>query len=100
MEQEPTLGPTHACNAYTCGPFKIIRNYAEKFVDTWIILSAKYGFISPDYKMLGPYNVTFKKKSRNQIPLSTLQKQVKILSLDCFDAIIGLEGKEYRQIIE
>jgi len=99
-EKNPTKGPTYACNAYTGTPFKINREYAEKFADTWMILSAKYGFISPDYKLSGPYNVTFKKKLTNPVSLSTLQEQVKVQNLDQFDVIIGLGGKEYRQMIK
>lgn len=65
-----------------------------------MILSAKYGFISPDYKLPGPYNVTFKKRSTNPVPLSTLHEQIKIQDLDRFDIIVELGGKEYRQMIE
>ena len=40
--------------------FTTNRAYAEKFGSRWVILSAKYGFIRPDFQIPGPYNVSFK----------------------------------------
>ena len=57
-DTEPDRGPVAARDAYTGAPFKVNRAYAERFASYWVILSAKYGFIPPDYLIPGPYNVT------------------------------------------
>jgi len=84
-----------ACDAYTGAPFKVNRAYAERFGERWIILSAKYGFISPLFQIPGPYNITFKSKSTDPVSLSTLKQQIAIQGLDHFPIVIGLGGKEY-----
>jgi hypothetical protein len=95
----PDRGPIPARLAYTGGPFKVNMKYAERVGGTWVILSAKYGFISPDFVIPGPYNVTFKKKKTTPISIETLKQQVKEQKLDGFNRIIGLGGKEYREAI-
>ena len=34
------------------------RDYAEEFADRWVIVSAKYGFIDPEFVVSSDYNVT------------------------------------------
>lgn len=91
----PNAGPTPARDVYTGAPFKVNRDYAERFGEKWIILSAKYGFISPDFVIPGPYNVTFKEPSTSPIPFSALVEQVREQELERFQEVIGLGGKEY-----
>lgn len=98
--KNPTAGPTIARDAYVGSPFKVNREYAESIGDQWLILSAKYGFIDPDFVLPGPYEVTFKKKSSGPIDLETLSQQVKDRRLATFDEVVGLGGKEYRHAIE
>ncbi len=93
-------GPTEAYYAYTGPPFKINRAYAERFADRWVILSAKYGFIRPNFVIPEPYNTTFKKKSTNPVHLDTLRQQVQDLKLDTFKVAVGMGGKEYRRAVE
>lgn len=93
------FGPVQARDAYTGPPFKVNRQYAEHFAERWVILSAKYGFIAPDYEISGPYNVTFKKKATQPIPVHTLQVQIESQGLYSFEKIIGLGGKDYRERI-
>jgi hypothetical protein len=81
-------------------PFRLNRAYAERFGDAWVILSAKYGFIPPDFVLPGPYEVTFKRRSTQPISFADLQRQVEELALDQYDVVIGLGGKEYRAAIE
>lgn len=95
----PDKGPTPARIAYTGVPFKVNMKYAERHGGTWLILSAKYGFITPDFLIPGPYNVTFKKKKTNPITADTLRQQIVEQRLDSFDEIIGLGGKDYREAI-
>lgn len=96
----PDRGPTPARTAYTGGPFKVNMKYAERLGGTWLILSAKYGFITPDFLIPGPYNVTFKKKKTNPIKTDMLRQQIVEQRLDSCDKVIGLGGKEYREAIE
>lgn len=98
-DRYPNAGPVAARDAYTGAPFKVNREYAEKFGDRWAVLSAKYGFISPDFAIPGPYEVTFKRKQTHPIPLATLGEQVRDQSLGQFQLVIGLGGKEYVSVI-
>jgi cytoplasmic iron level regulating protein YaaA (DUF328/UPF0246 family) len=99
-DQNPNAGPTEAYHAYRGAPFKLNRAYAERFADRWVILSAKYGFVPPNFVIPGPYEVTFKKKSTNPVHLDTLVHQVEDLRLDTFRVVVGLGGKEYRWAVE
>jgi hypothetical protein len=83
-----------AKDAYTSTYFKKQRAYAERFGDSWVILSAKYGFLDPEDK-IEDYNVTFKKKSTQPISTDKLAEQVKRKKLGSFDEIVVLGGKEY-----
>jgi hypothetical protein len=94
----PRAGPTPAKNAYTCAPFKVNREYAEKFGDRWVILSARYGFIDPDFIIPEDYNVTFKDPSSNPIKVDELKKQAEKFA--SFDRIVALGGKDYTGIVE
>ena len=60
-DNNPDAGSTSAKDACTGAPFRVNRRYAETFGDRWVILSAKYGFIDPDFIIPENYNVTFKK---------------------------------------
>lgn len=97
-DRHPKKGPVLARFAYCSTLFKVNRAYAEKVGTDWIILSAKYGFIPPDFEVPGPYEVSFKLPDTNPISLSHLRKQV--TRLPYYDRIIGLGGAEYRERIE
>lgn len=98
-DRDPERGATPARIAYTGPPFKVNRQYAEHFGQSWVIHSAKYGFISPDWKLPGPYEVTFKKKSTAPVSIDTLRRQIQEQKLTAFSDIIGLGGREYREAI-
>lgn len=97
---DPQRGPTLARDAYVGSPFKVNRAYAEQLGARWVILSAKYGFIDPDFIIPGPYNVTFKRKSSNPVIVEFLRTQIPALGLDRCEHVIGLGGRAYREIIE
>ncbi|MDD4802637.1 MAG: hypothetical protein PHF24_06835 [Syntrophomonas sp.] len=99
-DKHPDTREVKAKYAYTGAPFKVNREYAECIADRWVILSAKYGFIDPDYTIPGPYNVTFKKKSPELVTVGILTQQIKEMNLNNFNQVIGLGGKEYRAMIE
>lgn len=99
-DKSPWLGAIPAAEAYTGAPFKVNKEYAEKFADKWVIFSAKYGFIEPDFKIPEAYNVTFKKKSTGPIDKLTLQRQAERLGLYEFSQIVGLGGKAYQAVVK
>ncbi|QDV36949.1 DUF6884 domain-containing protein [Tautonia plasticadhaerens] len=99
-DDDPGRRPVAARDAYTGSPFKVNRAYAEAFASRWVILSAKYGFIPPDFPLPGPYNVTFKRKATGPVGVATLIDQVREQRLDEQPRIVGLGGKDYRAVIE
>ena len=98
-DKQPDAGAVPAQDAYTGTPFMLNRQYAECFADQWLILSAKYGFITPEFIIPEPYNVTFNKRTTHPISVAELQQQVGASDLAAFDLVVGLGGKEYRQRI-
>jgi hypothetical protein len=99
-DTQPDVGPTPAAEAYTGAPYKLNRQYAERFSDRWVVLSAKYGFIEPDFEIPGPYEVAFTKKQTGPTGIETLRQQVKALRLHEHAPVVGLGGIEYRKAIE
>jgi hypothetical protein len=96
-DRHPGAGPTPAKDAYTGSPFKVNRRFAERFASRWVILSAKYGFIDPDFIIPEPYNLTFKKKGPGLVTEATLRRQVVALDLGALSDAIVLGGKEYQK---
>ena len=99
-DKSPDAGAVPAKDVYRGAPFTVNRTFAEHFGDRWVILSAKYGFISPDFGIPGPYEVTFKRKNSSPVSVMTLRQQVREGSLHKFKDVIGLGGKDYRVAIE
>lgn len=99
-KKQPGAGPTPAYKAYTGSPFVVNRKFAEYCAHEcgaeWYILSAKHGFIPPEYEIPGPYNVSFKEPHPEQISAEDLYDQVHEMRLDRFDRIIVLGGEHYR----
>lgn len=98
--RHPHIGPVAARDAYVGTPFKVNRDYAERFTTRWRVLSAKYGFIDPSFVLDGPYEVTFKKQSTGPIPAAQLQIQARAKNLLAEHTVIGLGGKEYRAVLD
>ena len=98
-DKKPHAGALPARDVYAGAPFKVNREYAETFGDRWVILSAKYGFINPDFLIPETYNVTFKKRSSGPVSVAELKEQVAVLGLDKFPTVIALGGKEYRAAV-
>lgn len=94
-KKDPEHGPEKARNAYTGAPFKVNKAFAEKFSDKWMVLSAKYGFIEPNFVIPRNYNATFKKPSTTPITVETLKKQADEKSLHNYDIVIALGGEDY-----
>lgn len=100
-DKDQNAGPKKARDVYTGSFASKCRQYAEKFYPSaWCILSAKHGFLFPDYIVPGPYNVSFNDKSTNPITLAELISQKRDKGLDVYEKIIVLGGKNYREIIK
>jgi hypothetical protein len=93
-------GPTQAKHAYAGTPFKINREYAQSFADRWVILSAKYGFIDPEFVIPGDYNVTFNDPATGAISVTELRSQVQALGLGGFDRVVALGSRKYASNVE
>jgi len=95
-DKYPKVGPTQARNVYTGGLSKKGIEYAEKYYPHhYRILSAKYGFIKPDFEIPTNYNITFKKISTLPISIDDLEQQIRQNNLDHYDRIVAIGGKEY-----
>ena len=99
-DKVPDRGPTPARDAYKGSPFNVNRQYAEAFGTEWCILEHKYGFISPDFAVPGPYNVTFKDPATKPITVAHIREQLTRMRLDNFDTIVGLGFTEYVNVIK
>ena len=91
----PSAGPTPAKNAYVGAPFKVNREYAERFADRWVVLSAKYGFIDPDFVIPENYDVTFKRPETQPVSVSKLRRQIVEKGLNNFSKVVVLGGRDY-----
>jgi hypothetical protein len=87
----PLAGPTRADDAYTSSVFKASRRYCRHFAERWVILSAKYGFIDPDFCIPENYNVSF--HSSNAISTSSLREQVAMKQLGSYRTV-GVLGSD------
>jgi hypothetical protein len=100
-DQNPGAGPTRAEVAYLGAPFAVNKQYARCFGETWVILSAKYGFIRPDFLIPGTYNVRFGRGASETVSPETLRGQVMgLLGHSHFCHVIALGGKDYRKVTE
>ena len=100
-KKKPTHGPAKAKNAYIGAPFRVNRTFAERFADKWIIFSAKYGLIDPDFIIPEDYEVTFTKPSTNPITIDDIKNQLKNRKdLLGYDAVIALGGQDYTDIVK
>jgi hypothetical protein len=95
-DREPDHGPIPASDAYTGTPFRLNRQYAERFGDAWVVLSAKYGFIAPDFMIPAPYEVSLKHPATHPIAFDRLREQLREQQLGSFPFIVGLCNKRLR----
>lgn len=93
--KNPSAGAQKASVAYTGPYFRTNRRFAESRGCDWMILSAKYGFMQPDFVIPGNYNVTFAKPSPHPISVQELKRQVEEQGLSRYDEITALGGRDY-----
>ncbi len=94
-DKHTLAGAVPAERAYTGTLFRLSREYAVKYCDSWLILSAKYGIIRPDFIIPEPYEVTFNRPSRDVVTADILRIQAADLGLTGASRIVVLGGKAY-----
>ncbi|MCD6411591.1 MAG: hypothetical protein J7L20_04100 [Thermoplasmata archaeon] len=100
-DRNPNAGPVKARDVYIGNFAKTCIEYAEKFYpNSYVILSAKYGFLFPDEIIPGNYNVTFKDPRTNPIGVEELREQAKEKGLTKYDEIVVVAGSEYVKVVE
>lgn len=100
-DKNPNAGPTKARDVYIGAFAKKCIEYAEKFYpNSYVILSAKYGFLFPDELIPESYNVTFNDPKTNPISVNELKKQAKQKKLMKYDEIVVVAGSKYVRIVE
>jgi len=97
-DKNPRKGSTKAKDVYLGVPFTVNREYAEKYGEKWVILSAKYGLIEPDYVIPENYNVTFNDPETNPISVNKLQGQVKD-NFSEYMKVLALGSTKYSEIV-
>ena len=88
-----SAGPSPAKDAYSSSIFSVSREYAEKLGEKWLVLSAKYGFIEPDFLIPGNYDVRM--GDPGSISPSELVAQVKDKGLARFKEVDVLGSIDY-----
>jgi hypothetical protein len=94
-DKHPGAGPQKAEDVYTSSYAKVKRKYARSRGCDWMILSAKYGFIRPNFVIPSTYNVTFDDLSTCPISVLELRQQVKGQGLGRYDEITVVGGSKY-----
>lgn len=100
-DKNPDAGAVRARDVYIGNFARTCIEYAEKFYpSSYVILSAKYGFLFPDELIPGNYNVTFKDPKTNPISVEELRKQAEQKGLMKYDEIVVVAGGDYVKIVE
>lgn len=66
----------------------------------WLILSAKYGLIEPDFLIPENYDVTIKTKAQKDALVRLVADQIREKRLYEYSEIYSLCGKRYDEILE
>ena len=78
--------------------FKLVRKLCETFGWDYVIISAKYGLVSPDEEIEGYEKFLKTKHDQKEIMPKVIPKLSKIISN--YDKILVIAGQKYRKIIE
>lgn len=99
-DKQPDAQQVYAKDVYIGSFSKKCKQYAEKFYpNSWYILSAKHGFLSPMESLSTNYNVSFNDRYSNTIAINKLISQVAEKNLEEYDEIVVLGGKHYTEIV-
>lgn len=99
--KNPNAGPTKAKDVYTGSFARTCIQYAQSFYpNSYVILSAKYGFLFPDEIVPGDYDVTFKNPRTNPIGIEELRRQAEEKCLMKYDEVVVVAGNDYAKIVK
>ena len=87
-------GSARAEDAYNGTLFRLSKAYAKRHGDFWVILSGKYGFVSPGARLQGPYDVKLN-QSRRYDDILHLRSQILQKQLHMFKEVVVLGGRSY-----
>ncbi len=99
-DSNPLQGPTPARDAYTSTYFRLCKSYAESRDLEWVILSAKYGLVLPDYLIESNYDVSFKDSNKHSVPIERVIEQMQTLGISRFKTILSFCGRAYNNMLE
>jgi len=88
-----------AKDAYVSPYFKLCRILAESISVPWLIFSAKYGLIQPDFVIPANYDVSFDKNSNKTADLSLITQQMKFYQVHNFKKVYSFCGSNYNKIL-
>ncbi|EUJ28465.1 hypothetical protein PCORN_12242 [Listeria cornellensis FSL F6-0969] len=99
-DKQEDAGPVIARQAYIGNFHCLCRAYAEKFEGEYLILSPKYGFLTPDSVVIGTYDVRFTARgvTAETISLEELRQQWKALGINQ-ETIMMLGGKKFELLL-
>lgn len=85
-------------DAYCGTSFKYAKIICKKLNYKFLIFSAKYGLIEPQFK-IEDYNISFKNKKDVCININEIKNQYNTLILNKYDNIITFCGNEYNKFL-
>ncbi|GGE60547.1 DUF6884 domain-containing protein [Priestia taiwanensis] len=96
----PEVGPTIAKQVYISPFGKACQEYASTFFCTWVVLSAKHGFLFPDDVVDENYDLAFDSKDSKVITGEELYEQMIKKQLIEYDEVVVLGGKKHYRVVE
>ncbi|WP_281885113.1 DUF6884 domain-containing protein [Paenibacillus sp. YYML68] len=85
--------------AYVATLHRKCQTYATQHDLSWVILSAKHGFLLPDDEVPGNYNVAFGTRHPEVISLDSLKAQAEAKELNRFRRVVVLGGRKFRDVV-
>jgi len=99
VKQKLTV-PAEARDLYISSLFRAMRRYAETHADTWYILSAKFGLLSP-HQIVSPYELTLVDMTADERKRWATDVSGELLTLLPPGAgVMFLAGERYREHLE
>lgn len=100
-DKYPELGAQQAKVAYTGTFHRLCKQYAEMREESFLILSPKYGFLTPEDEVPKTYDVrfTYKGVTNDTISLLELQNQWQKLEIKQPE-IVMLGGKKFKGLLK
>jgi len=96
--KNPEIKHVKAKNVYISPYFKLCKALAESIDARWLIFSAKYGLISPEFIIPNNYDISFNRNYDNEI-ISKIIKQAEEHEIYNFNKIYSFCGENYNKIL-